>query len=227
MDRFGSRTAHLIKPYEDTAQKGLCTMSEKELLHTIARAQKQNLPCAVHAIGDAANRMVLNAFSKSRKRRNTLPHRIEHCQLLTQADIKRFASLNVVASVQPSHLVSDMEMLNAAWGKRSRFAYAFGSLLRSKALVIFGSDAPVESPNPLHTIRDAVHRRNPETGKSHFSKEERLTVLQALRASTYAPAKAIGEQSFRGSLAVGNRADFVCINSLRDLVMIDSNIGAT
>jgi predicted amidohydrolase YtcJ len=209
---LGSRTAFLQKPYENSASVGMSTLNFGDLDNIVRRAEKLGLPCAVHAIGDAANKMVLDALGASRDRGfKALKHRIEHCQLLDKQDIKRFATLNVIASVQPSHLISDMDMVHKAWGKRGRYAYAFASLARAKAKLIFGSDAPVEPPNPLEAIRAATKRKRASDNQSFYAQEEKITFQQALRALTAAPANAVDEQSLRGSLAPGMLADFVCI----------------
>jgi predicted amidohydrolase YtcJ len=214
---LGSRTAFLQKPYEDSASSGMSTLTPQELDDIVRRAEKLGLPCAVHAIGDAANKMVLDAFAASRARGfQTLKHRIEHCQLLNKRDIKRFAELNVIASVQPAHLISDMDMVHKAWGKRGRYAYAFASLARAKAKLIFGSDAPVEPPHPLEALRDAVTRTRFADKQSFYTKEERISFEQALKALTFTPAYAVHEHTIRGSIAPGMLADFVCIRKNGD-----------
>jgi predicted amidohydrolase YtcJ len=200
------------KPYEESENRGMSTLTPQELDTIVRRAEMLGLPCAAHAIGDAANKMVLDALAASRARGfKRLKHRIEHCQLLDKRDIKRFAELNVIASVQPSHLISDMDMVHKAWGKRGRYAYAFASLARAKATLIFGSDAPVEPPQPLGAIRDAITRTRASDKQSFYAQEEKLSFEQALRAHTIAPAYAVNEHSVRGRIAPGMVADFVCI----------------
>src|SRR5207237_729300 len=125
------------------------TISQAELESAIMRAAAAGIPSAVHAIGDAANRRVLNAFEKAREQGSRLIQRIEHAQLLHPDDIPRFARLGVVASMQPLHATSDMRAADRLWGSRARSSYAWRSLLDSGALVAFGSDAPVETPNPF------------------------------------------------------------------------------
>ena len=146
------------------------------------------MPSAVHAIGDQANRRVLDAFQKARAIEppdRRMVHRIEHAQLLDPVDIPRFAQLGIVASMQPIHCTSDMHAAGRLWGARSRYAYAWRSLLDSGAALAFGSDAPVETPNPFVGIHAAVTRQDehdqPEGG---WYPEERLTVEEAVRAYT-------------------------------------------
>jgi predicted amidohydrolase YtcJ len=209
---LGSRTAFLNEPYEDTPSRGVCSITPKELNATVRRAERLGLPCAIHAIGDAANKMALDAFEKSRKRGfKSLKHRIEHCQLVSPRDIARFGTLKIVASVQPSHLISDLDMVSKAWGARGRYAYPFGTLARSGARLIFGSDAPVEEPSPLNSIFEATTRTRQHDGASLYPDEEKISEQQALKSLTIEPARAVGEQKWRGSIATGKIPDFVCI----------------
>jgi predicted amidohydrolase YtcJ len=195
----------------------MCAITEEYLQSTLCKAEKLDLPCAIHAIGDAANRMVLDAISascreSSAKQSRRLRHRIEHCQLLHPADVPRFGALNVVASVQPTHIISDIDLIGTHWDDRARYAYPFASLARMHTQLIFGSDAPVEQPNPMATIHAAITRTRSTDNKSLFKDEEALSFGQALAASTHNPADVAGQSSDRGNIAVEKYADFIRLN---------------
>jgi predicted amidohydrolase YtcJ len=161
---LGSMTAEMLEPFEGRPDnRGISTIPQDELEDAIRRAAEAGIPAAVHAIGDAANRRVLEAFEKTagaHKGNSALRNRIEHAQLLHPQDIPHFARLGVVASMQPIHSTSDMHAADRLWGARARYSYAWRSLLDTGALVAFGSDAPVESPNPLLGIHAAVTRQD-------------------------------------------------------------------
>jgi len=173
----------------------------------------------VHAIGDAANRRVLDAFLKAREREEARPggpllHRIEHAQLLHTDDIPRFAGLGVVASMQPLHATSDMHAADRLWGKRARYGYAWRSLLDAGALVAFGSDAPVETPHPFAGIHAAVTRQDSENlPEGGWYPEERLSVEEAVRAYTESAARSAPYlRGVTGMLTVGSVADLVVLD---------------
>jgi predicted amidohydrolase YtcJ len=213
---LGSRTAAMLNPYEGTTSHGMFTLSIEQLDTSVRHAEKLGLPCAIHAIGDAANRRVLDALTASRRRGfSHLRHRIEHCQLLAPGDIARFGEENIAASVQPTHLASDLAMVHEAWGARGRYAFPFGSLARSGAPLLFGSDAPVEPPNPRATISAATRRMREQESRALYPTEEGLTVEETLRAMTLAPAELLDEDSFRGSLSEGKEAHFTPFQDLK------------
>jgi predicted amidohydrolase YtcJ len=195
--------------------------SPEELRDRCLQVVDQGFSLAVHAIGDRANRVVLDALEAVRRfeDKNHLPayrHRIEHVQLLHQDDLGRLADLAVIASMQPIHAPSDREIADRYWGKRARYAYAWKSLLERDTRLAFGSDAPVENPNPFWGIHAAVTRRNREPaapGESWYP-EEALTRQQAIYAYTQGPAYAAGWE---------NRTGVIARNRWADLIILDHN----
>ena len=217
---LGPHTAAMILPYQDEPQNsGILKLETGELLEIGRQAVSNGISLAVHAIGDRANREVLNAFMQLRQYEKTLPsnpsfahhHRIEHVQVLHPDDIQRFSELDIIASMQPIHATSDMLMADHCWGKRSVYAYAWRSLISQGAILIFGSDAPVESPNPFWGIHAAVTRRQADGSPSPqgWYPEQRIDVLEALQAYTAGPAYASGMENLLGKLAPGYLADLV------------------
>jgi predicted amidohydrolase YtcJ len=224
---LGSQTAEMLEPFEGQPNnRGIGTIPQRELEEAIIQAAEAGIPSAVHAIGDAANRRVLDAFQRAREKERLGPygplrHRIEHAQLLHPDDIPRFARLGVVASMQPLHATSDMHAADRLWGARSRYSYAWRSLLGADAPVAFGSDAPVETPNPFAGIHAAVTRQDaddlPEGG---WYPEERLSVEEAVRAYTgWAAQSAPYLPGVTGSLVPGAPADLLVLD--RDIFTID------
>jgi hypothetical protein len=209
---LGSRTAAMLEPYLGEPENlGILTITPEELEELILKAGEAGLSVAVHAIGDRANRVVLDALEKAPR----LRHRIEHVQLLTPQDLPRLAKLGVVASMQPIHATSDMEMAERYWGKeRCRWAYAWRSLLEAGTILAFGSDCPVEPPDPLLGIYAAVTRRRLDgsPGPEGWFPEQRLTVEEAIRAYTWGNAFAAGEEKSRGTLAPGFLADITILS---------------
>jgi hypothetical protein len=218
---LGSQTAQMLEPYESNpGNLGIGTIPQGELEGHIIEAARAGIPSAVHAIGDAANRRVLDAFRKSRELVHTdsesspLIHRIEHAQLLHPDDIPRFAALGVVASMQPIHATSDMHAADRLWGSRARYSYAWRSVLDAGGVLAFGSDAPVETPDPFAGIHAAVTRQDaddqPEGG---WYPEERLTVEQAVRAYTEGAAQSAPYlPGVTGTLSPGAVADLLVLD---------------
>jgi predicted amidohydrolase YtcJ len=213
---LGSQTAYMLDSFEGRpGYLGVPTQSPESLRVLIGKAVAGNISVAVHAIGDAANRMVLDALAEVAEpsRRQGLRHRIEHAQLLTEADIPRFADLGVIASVQPSHAPSDRYVADKFWGERSQLAYAFRDLLASGARLAFGSDVPVEPLDPLAGIHAAVWRKRVnEPESASWYPEQRLTVAEALHGLTLGAAYASGEERLKGSITAGKLADFVVLS---------------
>jgi predicted amidohydrolase YtcJ len=212
---LGSRTAYLLEPYEgrEEGYRGLRTLEPDELLDDLRVAAEAGLDIAVHAIGDAAVRGVLDTVEAARPDMRERLVRIEHAQLVDPADVPRFAALDVVASMQPSHAVSDWRAADAHWGARARFGYAWRTLLGAGARLAFGTDAPVEPIEPLPSLYAAVTRRDahgqPPDG---WYPGERLSLLEAVRAYTLGAAHAGRADDVRGSLTVGKDADLVVLS---------------
>jgi predicted amidohydrolase YtcJ len=201
---LGSLSAAMLRPFEGTDSTGLDTIIEQDLKQKIETALKNGIAVAVHAIGDRANRHTLNAFEANAAFVNVpaAGSRIEHAQLLHPEDIPRFKQIGIVASMQPHHAISDHELAQKYWGDRAKYAYAWKSLQKSGAKLIFGSDAPIENPDPLEGLRAAVQRWNWQ------DRSQTISPLEALAAYTVYPAAASGELSSRGSLEIGKLADF-------------------
>jgi hypothetical protein len=225
---LGPQSAHMLAPYEGTAgNTGIPTLMPEELGAMIQRAHGAGLSVAVHAIGDAANRHVLDAIEQARCRipesesRPMFPDRIEHVQLLHPDDVPRLAQLGVVASMQPIHATSDMEMAERHWGRRSDLSYAWQSLLDQGTRLAFGSDCPVETLDPLAGIHAAVTRRRADGSPDSegWIPAQRLTVAEAVRAYTAGAAYASGEEHHKGSLSPGKLADLVVLS--RDILTIE------
>ncbi len=205
---LGSRTAWMLEPYADSAGCGICRLDAEEFTRDVERAARAGLSATVHAIGDAAVRMTLDALEAAGSTGLAIPHRVEHLQCVHPADLGRAAAAGIVASMQPSHLLTDIRLAEERWGtERSRRAYAFRSLAEAGTVLAFGSDAPVEAADPREGFYGAIARRDrngyPAEG---WNREERLSGLEVLKAYAEGPALAAGEED-RGKLAPGYRAD--------------------
>lgn len=220
---LGPRTAAMLQPYEDDPQnRGILMMDAEELFEYGRQAATNGISLAVHAIGDCANHEVLNAYAQLRKYEGSLSshpkhqlrHRIEHVQVIHPDDIKRLSDLNIIASMQPIHATSDMLMADRFWGKRSEFAYAWREHLTHGSSLVFGSDAPVESPNPFLGIHAAVTRRCADGSPSEqgWYPEQRISVTEAIHAFTTGPAYAACMEGCLGKLAPGFLADLIIVN---------------
>ncbi len=217
---LGPRTAWMLSPYDgEPGNLGLPQLTKDELIDLGRRAIPAGLFLAVHAIGDGANREVIDAFESllalpATNAPGHIPHRIEHVQLIHPSDMARMAHLGLTASMQPIHATSDMPMADRYWGHRVENAYAWRSLAAAGAVLAFGSDAPVESPNPFWGLHAAVTRRRPDgsPGPEGWTPGERLTFSQALNAYTRGPALAAGRGSIQGRLAPGCLADLVILD---------------
>ncbi|KAH9485282.1 Putative amidohydrolase YtcJ [Psilocybe cubensis] len=208
--------AALYEPYADNpSTNGFMRLDPDILFNVIPKFLKDGWQVNVHAIGDRANGIVLDAFEASLKGVNVtaLRPRLEHAQMMTQADMLRLGKLGVIASVQPTHAISDMWYAQDRLGpERVKRLYAFRSLVDSGAMLTLGSDAPVETLNPISNFYAAITRKS-FTGESpHGSDgwfpEQKLSRIEALRGMTINPAFASFTETFLGSIEVGKRADF-------------------
>ncbi len=192
------------------------------------RAVEVGFPISVHAIGDRANRVCLDIFEElaSSGLAPSIPHRIEHVQIIDPADLPRLAQLGVTASVQPIHATDDMDTADLFLGERGAHMYNFRTLLDSGALVAFGSDAPVADPNPFVGIHAALVRQRVERlpAPSWYA-GECITLAQAIEAYTLGAARAAGWEQSIGSITPGKRADMIVLD--RDLFALnDEEIAA-
>jgi hypothetical protein len=191
---------------------GVRITSGEELAEIVLAGAEAGFPVGVHAIGDGANREALDAFERTRETWAPLGlrHRVEHAQLLSPSDLPRFAELGVACSVQFSHATSDRDLADSFWAGKTGGAYAYRSLWDSGALVVNGSDAPIEELDPLAGIRAGVRRTIDDRPPWH--PEQTLTVQQAFQATTVNPAWLTGEERSRGKLIPGYAADLVVLD---------------
>lgn len=177
---LNTRTAYCFDPYPDfsalPSPLGLLTVPAGELESLVRRAAAGGILAAVHAIGDAANRVALDVFERVGTR-----GRIEHAQLLSDADVPRFAELGITASVQPAHALDDRDIADRHWAGRTGRAFPFGSLLASGARLAFGSDAPVSPLDPWTGMAAAVRRTR--NGREAWHPEQSISAREALAAS--------------------------------------------
>ncbi|HOG48748.1 MAG TPA: amidohydrolase, partial [Anaerolineae bacterium] len=199
---LGSRTADMLEPYEgDPGNRGVTVVDAAALREILERAVRAGIAPATHAIGDRAVRRVLDVYAQTRHlwAPQGLRPRIEHVQLLAPADVPRLGELGVVASMQPIHATSDIDMAEAYWGARSAGAYAWRSLLDAGTVLAFGSDCPVETLDPLAGIHAAATRQRPDgTPPGGWRAEQGLGVDDAVRAYTWGAAYAAGEEAEKG-----------------------------
>jgi predicted amidohydrolase YtcJ len=198
---LGSSTAWMLDG------SGMVLTSAEEMAEIARSSAAAGLSVAVHAIGDGANRAVLDALTETREawEQVPVPPRIEHVQLIDDADLGRLAELGVTASMQPVHQRSDRDLADRLWGERARFAYRWRDLLDSGAHLAFGSDAPIEDLDPLAGIDAAVNR--------DWYPEQRLDVADAVLAFTAGGAAAVGDHRRRGLLLPGYAADLVVLDT--------------
>jgi predicted amidohydrolase YtcJ len=209
---LGSRTAHLLEPYEgDASHRGVEVLSRETARGLVAHAAAAGLPSFLHAIGDAAVRSALDVLDAA----PGLRHRVEHAQLVHDDDLPRFAKAGVVASMQPVHMALDAPLVRRHWGGREREAFPMRRLLDSGATVAFGSDAPIETFDVLAGIRCALGR----TGRDGTSvaPAESISAAEAIDAYTRGAARAVGREATSGALRVGDVADVTVLS--QDVVL--------
>ncbi len=212
---LGSHTAHMTEPFIGHEGCGIAAMPYEVLLERTLMAVRSGLDVCTHAIGDEANRLVLNAFDVVRAEGHTGVLRIEHAQHVLPVDIPRFRSLDVIASMQPSHCTADLELADAIIGPRRLASYAWRSFLDAGVRLAFGSDAPVEDPNPFYGLHAAVTRQRADGHPlGGWRPEERVTLDEAVHAHTVGSHEAVGRVDV-GRLMPGQLADLVTVD--RDL----------
>jgi predicted amidohydrolase YtcJ len=205
---LGSRTAWMLEPYAGTTDRGMPLSSEREAREAMSAAAKAGLATTVHAIGDAAVRRALDLVSELPSL--TLPHRIEHFQCVHPADLTRVSHPSLMLSMQPAHLFTDIPLVDRHWGERGSGAYAYRSLIKRGAQLIFGSDVPVSTLDPRAGIHAAMERRSFEGAPGDgWHPEEKLGFSDVIRAYTVTAARAAGAGNRRGPLAPGLDADLV------------------
>lgn len=214
---LGSRGAALLEPYsDDPGNSGLLASPPEYIRNVAVRALTRGFQVCTHAIGDRANRLVLDAYEAALHDVPVNDHRfrIEHAQVIDPADIPRFAALRVIPSMQASHQTSDMYWAGDRLGqKRLAGAYAWRSLLRTGVVIPNGSDFPVEEVNPLISFHAAVTRQDAKNWPpAGWRAQEKMTRAEALKSMTLWPAMAAFQEADLGSLTSGKYADFVILD---------------
>jgi predicted amidohydrolase YtcJ len=240
---LGSRGAALLEPYADAPDtSGYLTQKESELRPIFEEALRRGIQIETHAIGDRANRLILDLYEAAFKaapygaRSSATPGsrelappskaardvrwRVEHAQILSAPDLPRFSKLGVIASMQPSHAISDLFFAPSRLGKdRLAGAYAWQSLIKSGAIVTGGSDAPVERGEPMIEFYAAVTRKSIKGESSDgWHPEQAVSREQALKMFTISPAYAAFEEKDKGSIEVGKLADLTVLT--KDIMKI-------
>jgi predicted amidohydrolase YtcJ len=219
---LGSRGAALLSPYsDDSHNRGLLFQPQPELTAMIEKAFGKGYQVCIHAIGDRANREVLDSFAAAYKvhpEAKAFRNRVEHAQIVAVNDIPRFKTLDLIASMQPTHATSDMNMAEDRIGHaRMAGAYAWRTFLDQGTVIAGGSDFPVESPNPFFGLYSAVtrqdHQGHPPGG---WYPAQKMTLTEALRAFTLDAAYAEHAETTQGTLEPGKCADFILLD--RDIV---------
>ncbi|MGY8914858.1 MAG: amidohydrolase, partial [Flavobacteriales bacterium] len=236
---LGSHTAAFKDTYSDRKNDhGFFINNASDIYQWVSEADKRNWRITVHAIGDSAIHSLQNTYERVIQENGIKDRRfrIEHAQYLAPEDINRFADLGIIVSVQPYHAIDDGRWAEELIGsERIKTTYAFKSLMDAKTTVIFGSDWPVAPSSPLYGMYAAVTRRtldgkNPEG----WIPTQKITVQQALMAYTKHGAYASFDEDRKGSLEVGQLADFVILNEnimtiapehLKDVKIISTYVG--
>jgi len=233
---LGSRGALLLEPYADEpATRGLLTVDGAAYDQLLAAALRRGFQVNTHAIGDAANRFVLDAYEKAFGGKSGAAHRfrVEHAQILAPADVPRFEALGVIPSMQPTHCTSDMYWAEKRLGpERVKGAYLWKTFLKRGVAIAGGSDAPVEKIAVLPGLYAAVTRQDAKGWpKGGWHPEERVSLREALEMFTTGAARAAFEEGERGTIEVGKRADFTVlsrdITALPPAALLQTQVEAT
>ncbi len=218
---LGSRGACLRKPYTDRPQTGgFLLLAPDELARVTDLLYKSGFQANTHCIGDSANHLMLDLYGKLLKGKNDRRWRIEHAQVVSPEDVAKFGRYAIIPSVQPTHATSDMYWAADRLGPvRVKGAYAFNDLMKQMGVIAFGSDFPVEAPNPLFGFHAAVARQDAKNfPAAGYQMENAVDRRSALLAMTRWAAYACFEEQLRGSIAPGKQADFVVLD--RDIMTV-------
>ena len=215
---LGSRTAALLAPYSDDAStSGILRMDPDEVKRMAIERDKAGFQIAFHAIGDRANRVALDAFAAVRAANGVRDRRdrVEHAQVVSPSDLARFAQLDVIASMQPSHETTDMRWADARLGpERVKGAYAWKTMLNDGVRLAFGTDYPVEPINPMRGLHACVTRELPDGGpKGGWQPQEKISIDDCIRGYTVGSAYAQFEEHRKGQIAPGMLADIVVLSA--------------
>ena len=221
---LGSQTAAMLDDFEGNPNnRGILAIPEQEMRETVSTAAEMGISIAIHAIGDRAARVALNSIelaqrqlansgSDAQAKTTKLRYRLEHVQLIAPEDLQRMQRLGVIASVQPFHAVADRDIAERYWGQRHRRAYAYRSMQQMGIPLALGSDAPVETFDPLRILYAATARNDSATRqRPPWLPNQALPLNQALWAYTLGAAYAGAEEDLKGSLTVGKLGDAVVL----------------
>jgi hypothetical protein len=220
---LGSKGAALLEPYADHDTAGFLTHKPEEVMPMLKEALRKGIQIETHAIGDRANRTILDWYERAfnevppieRMEREPPRWRIEHAQIVHPDDIPRFAKMNIIPSMQPSHAISDLYFAPSRLGlKRLEGAYAWQSFLKQGSIIAGGSDAPVERGEPMIEFYAAVARQDQRgfSGEG-WHPEQKVSREQALKMFTIWAATAAFEEKRRGSIEVGKLADLTVLSA--------------
>jgi predicted amidohydrolase YtcJ len=224
---MGSQTAWMLAPFarqdpDNADNYGVVLTPPEQMAADFRRAVAAGFAVSVHAIGDSANREVLDVFEELGQAgvRLPIPHRVEHVQIIDPADLPRLAQLGLTASVQPVHVTEDMDVAELVLEERAARTYNFRSLAEAGTLLALGSDAPVADPNPFLGFHGAICRQRVERMPAPaWYGDERLSLAQTIEGYTLGAAKAAGWDRVIGSIIAGKRADLIVLDrNLFDLV---------
>jgi predicted amidohydrolase YtcJ len=223
---LGPQTAAMLQAYEEQPENtGILLLDHDEITTIGKRAIENGMSLSVHAIGDLACQTVIKAFVDldASHEKPGLPHRIEHLQIVHPADLEYLTDTKITISMQPLHAPSDHPTADQFWGERTRWAYAWRSVLKTGSLLIFGSDAPVESPDPFQGLYAAVERKLAveQPSSPTWIPEECISLQDALKAYIINPPGAVGWEQQLGRLEEGYFADLVVLD--RDPYNIPAN----
>lgn len=224
---LGSQTAAMLEGFEgNPTNRGMLTIPEHEMQDVVSDATEMGLTIAIHAIGDRAARVALNSIERAQQMlaeegtvsnsASGLRYRLEHVQLIAPEDLERMRRLGVIASIQPFHAVADRDIAERYWGKRHRRAYAYRTMHEMGIPLALGSDAPVETFDPLRILYAATVRRDPSLPRPPWLPDQALSVTNALWGYTLGAAYAGAEETRKGSLTPGKLGDAVV---LRDNIL--------
>lgn len=223
---LGARTAAMRKPYaDDGSTSGIALYSQEELDEIAELCHRNGCPMAIHAIGDRAMEMSLNAIEKAKKSHPELNprHSIVHCQITDRELLERFKALDVLAMVQPIFIDYDMNIVYDRVGEAlANTSYAWKTMIDMGVHISFGTDCPVEPLNTMPNIYTAVTRQNIKAEeKRTYLPNERLSMQEAIYAYTAGGAYATGEENIKGTISPGKLADFIVLD--RDLFSLNNN----
>jgi predicted amidohydrolase YtcJ len=238
---LGSQTAAMLDGFEGNPDnRGILVLPEKEMQETASAAAELGMSIAIHAIGDRAARVALNSIEHAQRHlagahpgqaMPRLRYRLEHVQLIAPEDLERMRRLGVVASVQPYHAVADRDIAERYWGQRYHRAYAYRTMQQMGIPLALGSDAPVETFDPLRILYAATMRTAPTSQRPPWLPDQALPVAQALWDYTMGAAYAGAEEESKGSLTVGKVGDAVVLRedilSVPQEKMFENGVQAT